>query len=158
MIRSKLCVKIVTGLFLVGAVSLLGSTLTYAADTCQIIRIEEGKGAGGTRIEIFPDKITVPVGTCTVWINWVANRDVHVSFRENAKQCVMSSGEATGFEELEIKPGESCYMSDKLPRGKTASVVWEKPGIFKYQLEAPRKSSQVGYSGDIIAEGVIEVK
>ena len=71
----------------------------------------------------------------------------------------MSSGEATGFEELEIKPGETCYISETLPRGKTASIVWNEPGIFKYQLEAPRKSTSLGgYSGDIIAQGVIEVK
>ena len=83
---------------------------------------------------------------------------MRVSFRENAKQCIMSSGASTGFEELEIKPGETCYISETLPRGKTASLVWTKPGIYKYSLEAPRKATLGGYSGDIMAEGVIEVK
>lgn len=157
--RRKLRFKTKTVLFLVSAVLLLGSSLAYAADTCQIIRIQEGKGAGGTRLEIFPEKITVPVGTCTVWINWVNDREVRVSFRENAKQCILSTDASSGFEELELKPGETCYISDTLPRGKTASLVWTKPSIYKYNLEAPGGSSSLaGYSGNIVAEGVIEVK
>jgi len=156
--RGKLRFKITAGLFLVSAVLLLGTGPTYAADMCQIIRIDEGKGAGGTRLEIFPEKLTVPVGTCTVWINWVTDREVRVSFRENAKACMLSTESSTGFEEMELKAGESCYISEKLARGKTASVVWSKPGIYKYNLEVPGSSSQEGYAGDIQAEGVIEVK
>jgi hypothetical protein len=154
----KLCFKTTAALFLVSAVLMLGNSLVYAADKCQIIRIQEGKGAGGTRLEISPERITVPVGTCTVWINWVMGREVRVSFRENAKQCIMSSEAATGFEELEIKPGETCYISETLPRGKTVSLVWTEPGSYKYSLEAPGSSTQEGYSGTVIAEGVIEVK
>ena len=155
----KLGFKTRAGLFLVSAALLLGSSLVYAADTCQMIRIQEGKGAGGTRIEIFPEKVTVPVGTCTVWINWVMDREVRVSFRENAKQCKLSADAATGFKELELESGESCYYSDKLSRGKTASITWAKPGTFKYQLESPGSKSQAeGYSGDILAEVVIKVE
>jgi len=153
----KLCFKTSPFFLLAIAILLWGISPTYAADQCQIIRIEEGKGAGGSRIEIFPEEITVPVGTCTVWINWVSDKDVRVSFRENAKACMLSTEASQGFKELDLKPGESCYISEKLPRGKTASLVWTKPGTYKYHLEAPR-SSQEGYSGDIIAEGVIEVK
>ena len=153
----KLRFKKTFGLFLVSAF-LLGSSLVYAEDMCQIIRIQEGKGAGGSRIEIFPEKITVSVGTCTVWINWINEKEVRVSFRENAKQCILSTEASTGFEELELKTGESCYISEKLPRGKTASLVWTKPGSYKYNLEAPGSSSQKGYIGKIMAEGVIEVK
>ena len=109
--------------------------------------------------EIIPEKITVAVGTCTVWINWVTGREVRVSFRENAKQCTLSTEASTGFDELELKSGESCYISETLPRGKTASLVWTKPGTYKYNLEALRKATTLGaYSGDIIAKGVIEVK
>jgi hypothetical protein len=156
--RRKLRIKIRAGLFLVSAVLFLGSSIVSAAEKCQIIRIQEGKGAGGTRLEIFPEKITVPVGTCTVWINWINDRDVRVSFRENAKQCILSTEASTGFEELGLTSGESCYISEKLPRGKTASLVWTKPGIYKYNLEYPGSTSQEGYFGNIMAEGVIEVK
>ena len=158
MSNKKLRFKTTAALLLVGAFLLFCGSLAYAGDRCQIIRVEEMKGAGQHRIDIFPSRITVPVGTCTVWINFMKAGDVHVSFRENAKQCIMSSGAATGFEELEIKPDETCYISEKLPRGKTASLVWTKPGIYKYTLEAPRKRAQVGYSGNTITEGVIEVK
>ncbi len=145
-------------LFLVSAVLLLGSSPVYAGDMCQIIRIDEGKGAGGSRLEIFPEKVTVPVGTCTVWINWVQTKEVRVSFREDAKVCMLSSEASQGFEEIELKPGESCYISEKLPRGKTASLVWTKPGIFKYHLEGEGSASTEGYSGKMLATGVIEVK
>jgi len=154
----KLGFKTTAALFLVSAALLLGSSLVYAADMCQIIRIQEGKGAGGTRLEIFPEKITVDVGTCTVWINWVTDRDVHVSFRENAKQCVLAADVSAGFKEVELKPGESCFYSEKLSRGKTASITWGDPGTFKYQLEAPGARTGEGYAGNILATGVITVK
>ena len=55
----KLGFKTTAVLFLLSAALLLGVALVYAADICQIIRIQEGKGAGGTRLEIFPKKVTV---------------------------------------------------------------------------------------------------
>jgi hypothetical protein len=142
--------------FLVCAVFLLGGSLVYAGDMCQIIRIDEGKGAGGTRLEIFPEKITVPVGTCTVWINRVPSRKVRVSFRENAKQCTVSTKAAAGF--VDLKEGESCYYSESLPRGKTASLYWTQPGVYKYHIEGADSKTGDGYSGKISTEGVIEVK
>ena len=156
----KFYLKIKTALFFVSAILLLGSSLVYAGEACQIIRIDEGKGPGGSRIEIMPSKITVPVGTCTVWINWIQGRDVRVSFREDAKQCMLSTDSPQGFEELKLKDNESCYISETLPRGKTASLHWTKPGTYKYVLEASGSKglASTGYSGDILAEGVIEVK
>ena len=152
------CFKSAAVLFLMSAVLFLGSSPLCAGDTCQIIRIDKGKGAGGTRLEIFPEKVTVPVGTCTVWINWVQTREVRVSFRENAKACMLATDASQGFEELELKPGESCYISEKLPRGKTASLVWNKPGTYKYSLEGEGSATGEGYSGMMLATGVIEVK
>jgi len=152
----KLRFKTTAILLLVGAALLLGGSLVYAADMCQIIRVKEGMG--GTRLEIFPEKITVPVGTCTVWINWVTDREIRIAFTENAKQCKLSTDAATGFKELDLKVGESCYYSGRLSRGKTASVVWKQPGTYKYQLEAGSRKSTGGFVGEITAEGVIEVK
>ena len=154
----RLCYKTKTAFVLVSTFLLFGASLVYATDSCQFIRIQEGKGAGGTRIEISPEKVTVPVGTCTVWINWDSDREIQVSFRENAKQCILSTKSSTGFEELNLKPGESCYISNKLPRGKTASLFWTKPGVYKYQLMAPAPIAKEGYVGKMIAEGIIEVK
>ena len=73
----KLSYKKSAVLFLVSALLILASSLVFAAaNRCQMIVIQEGKGAGGTRLEIFPEKVTVPVGTCTGWINWVNDRTV----------------------------------------------------------------------------------
>ena len=152
----KLRFKTTAILLLVGAALLLGGSLVYAADMCQIIRVKEGIGAGGTRLEIFPEKITVPVGTCTVWINWVTDREIRIAFTENAKQCKLSTDAATGFKDLDLKEGEACYYSERLGRGKTASVVWTQPGIYKYKLEAANPSE--GFAGAITVDGVIEVK
>jgi hypothetical protein len=154
----KLRFKTTAVLFLVSAALLLSSSLVYAADDCRIIRIQQDKGAGGTRIQIVPEKLTVPVGACTVWINRVMDREVRVGFKENAKQCKLSTDAASGFEKLDLDVGESCYYSERMPRGKTASVVWTQPGKFKYQLEAARRGTTEGFAGEIVAEGVIEVK
>jgi outer membrane protein OmpA-like peptidoglycan-associated protein len=83
--------------------------------------------------------------------------DLQVSFRENAKQCMVSTNEATGFSEMKLETGESCYISEKLPRGKTASLVWSTPGTYKYTLETPAMTGTSFYDGNIQAEGVIEV-
>jgi hypothetical protein len=156
-----LCFKTTVALLLVSAVLMLVSSPLQAADLCQVIRIEQEKGSGGTRLEIYPEKITVPVGTCTVWINWAAKQEVKVSFQENAKQCIISTEASTGFQELELKDGETCYVSESLPKGRTASLVWKKPGVYKYTLElgTPKMGGvHGGYTGIVKAQGVIEVK
>ena len=131
-----------------------------AAEMCQIIRIDQTKGGGADRIELFPEKITVPVGTCTVWINWIKDEEIHVSFRENAKQCILSTEAPSGFEEQKLKSGESCYISEKLSRGRSASLVWSKPGTYKYTLEYADKGSGAVLTGNVKRDaiGIIEVK
>jgi hypothetical protein len=129
------------------AVIMLAPGLVFA-ETCQLIRITEETGAGDTRIIINPEKITVPLRTCVVWINWVEMHGVSVSFRENAKQCVFATDASTGFE---MKAGESCYLTEHFPMGKTASMYFHKPGVFKYTLELEGKPN-------VTAEGVIEIK
>lgn len=142
-----------TVLFIALAILMLIGSLAHA-QMCQVIRIDQTKGGGSTRIEIAPEKITIPVGTCTVWINWVKNKEVQVSFRENAKHCILSSGSASGFQEMELKGGESCYISDTLPLGKSASLLWDKPGLFKYTLEFAGHDHNT--TGPVV--GIIEVK
>jgi hypothetical protein len=138
----------------------LGASMVYAGDTCQIIRIQRDRAGEGSRVLIFPEKVTVPVGTCTVWINFIKDGNVTVSFREDAKQCLVSTDEATatGFYEKELKTGESCYVTETMPMGKTASLYWTEPGVFKFTIESPKseKRSKV-YHGTMLAEGIIEV-
>ena len=145
-------------LFLLSSVLLLGTSTVYAEESCQLIQIRLEKAGGGSNIEIFPEAITVPVGTCTVWINFVRRQKVLVSFRDNVKQCIMATDPLTGFTEVKLKTGESCYLSETLPRGKTASLVWSKPGIYKYTLEVPATIGSVFDTTNVLAEGVIEVK
>ena len=155
----KLRFKTTAVLFLVCAALLFGSSLVYAEDKCHVIRIQKDIGAGITRIQIIPEKITVSVGACTVWINRVTDREVRIGFKENAKQCRLSTDAHTGFKELDLEAGESCYYSERMPRGKTASVVWTQPGIFKYQIEtSSTQTAGQGFVGEIVANGVIEVK
>jgi len=138
--------------FLVSAALILSSCMVYAADRCEIIRIRLDRAGGGSLVRIDPEKITVPTGTCTVWINFVGGRKVQVNFRENANQCILATEAATGFKKIKLDTGEECYASDALPIGKTASLVWVKSGIYKYTLETE------AYKREIIATGVIEVE
>jgi len=138
--------------FLVSTALILSSCMVYAADRCEIIRISLDRAGGGSLVRIDPEKITVPTGTCTVWINFVGDRKVQVNFRENANQCILATEAATGFKKIKLDTGEECYASDVLPIGKTASLVWVKSGIYKYTLETE------AYKREIIATGVIEVE
>jgi len=146
--------------FLVSAAFMLSTCMVYAGDSCQFIKIRKKGAGGGSSVEIFPEKITVPVGTCTVWINFIRGGKVNVSFREGAKQCILSTDAASGFDEIKLDTGESCYYSEALSLGKSASLYWTKPGIYKYTIEAPKgtATSTQNYSGNIIGKGVIEVK
>lgn len=145
-------------LFLLNAVLMLGISTVYAEDICQLIQIRLEQAGGSSNLKIFPEKITVPVGTCTVWINFVRPHEVQISFREDAKKCVMATDPSTGFKEVKLKTGEACYLSETLPRGKTASLVWTKPGIYKYTLEVPPSKGLEFDIKNVLAEGVIEVK
>jgi outer membrane protein OmpA-like peptidoglycan-associated protein len=145
-----------TVLFLLGTALLFSASMVYAGGSCKIIKIRKDLAGGGSSLIILPEKATVPVGTCTVWINFAKRSELKVSFRENAKQCILATNEQTGFQEIELKTGESCYDSEGLTYGKTASLTWATPGIYKYILEA-LATTGTEYAGKIQAEGVIEV-
>ena len=158
----KLRFEVIGALSIVCTFILLCNSISHA-QMCQVIRIDQTAGGISERIEIFPEKITVPVGTCTVWVNWIENEEVYVSFRENAEPCSLSTEAPSGFEELNLKSGETCYMSDKLSRGRSASLVWKKPGVYKYTLEYADQSSDASVTvttGSVkrAAVGIIEVK
>jgi hypothetical protein len=149
------CVILAGVLIVLCTVLFLGQSPVFS-EYCQIIRITEEKGGAGTRIEIHPQKITVSVDTCVVWLNWVTSDRVTVSFRENAKQCKLST-DATGFN---LAPGEECYYAEFLSMGRTASMYFKEPGVYKYHLEMPGKndSGSIGpIRTKIEAEGIIEV-
>lgn len=143
--------------FLVSATLMLSTCMVYAGDLCQVIELKDEVVAGVPSVQISPDKITVPVGTCTVWINFVRYAVVQVAFRENAKECVLSTEAATGFQEQQLKTPEVCNISNVLGRGQTASLLWSKPGIYKYTIETQVPKGKDSFE-NISVEGVIEVK
>lgn len=158
---NKVNVKLFGALLVTCAILLLGSS-AVSANMCQIIRLYAAQTGGSARVDIFPQRVTVPVGTCTVWINFINDTKVQVSFRENVKQCILSTEASAGFKEITLASGESCYISETLPRGKTASLVWKKPGVFKYTLELVGSKGMAepsaGNTGRVPVEGVIEVR
>ncbi len=128
-----------------------------AENMCQIITIGQTKSTSTQPLDINPEKVTVPVGTCTIWVNFVRDQAVTVSFRENAKACIASVDASTGFEGYELDAGESCYLSERLKHGKTSSIIWGTPGVYKYTIELLGTPYDVS-SGKKLAHGVIEVK
>jgi len=134
-------------LVMFSAVLFLGQGLVFA-ETCQIVTITSEKAGSADRIVITPDKITVPPDSCVVFMNWVRIDKVRVSFRENVKECKFTANANAGFG---LAVGEECYMTDYLARGKTASMYFANPGVYKYTLDMEGKPS-------VKTEGVIEVK
>lgn len=134
-------------LVLFGAVLFLAQGLVFA-ETCQIVSITSEKAGSADRIVITPDKITVPPDSCVVFMNWVRKNKVRVSFRDNVKECKFTSDSNVGFG---MAVGEECYLTDYLTRGKTASMYFANPGVYKYTLDMEGNPS-------VKTEGVIEVK
>jgi hypothetical protein len=99
--------------------------------------------------------MTVPKETCVVWVNWVSRERVRINFEKSGKSCIRSTESPSGFKEL-----EGCYLTEFLPRGKSASLVFKNPGAYKYQVEIPDKSkTRAGvYPGKIEVGGVINVE
>ena len=158
---SKLSFYSIGILLLVSVALLIWNTSAFAANMCQVIRLEPDKTVAGTKIGIMPERITVPKSTCIVWINWFQTGKVQVSFRENAKACMISAEAPVGFLEQELKEGQSCYTTRELSQGETASLYFRQPGVYKYTVEYIGQTT--GGAGDIIprqptSEGVIEVK
>ena len=154
----KKSIFLLTCVFLV-----MGSSIAFA-EKCQIIRVDDaskvykgtttsaGTSIEGIKLEVFPEKITVPVGTCTIWINWMDQGAINVSFTEDVKACVFS---ASGFIQKEIKAGEVCYLAESVGKGRTVSLTWEKPGVYNYTVEFVGPT--IGKKKPM-TEGVIEVK
>ncbi len=118
------------------------------AETCQIVKITAEKTGSVSRIVVTPDKITVPPDSCVVFMNWVRKDKVRVSFRDNVKECKLTADTSAGFG---LAVGEECYLTDYLTRGKTASMYFANPGVYKYTLDMEGQPS-------VKTEGVIEVK
>ena len=128
------------------------------AEECQLIQLNLEKAGAGSQINIAPKSITVPVGTCTVWVNFIKDNEVSVSFREKAKACQSSTESTKEFGLTELKPGESCFLSRPLALGSSTSLIWSQPGEYKYTIQYASKLPKGQILGDVLAEGVIVVE
>jgi hypothetical protein len=149
-------------LTVISVFALIGGT-AYAEQECRLIQISMQVEGAGSHFIISPQTLTVPVGSCTVWLNFFKKSDqqVTVSFRENAKACEASTVKSKEFGMFDLGNGQSCYLSRPLGLGQSSSLIWNKPGKYKYTIQYATKvpsgsSNQV--MGDVLGEGVIIVK
>lgn len=149
--------KISAGFILFCMIGLFFTTMALGS-TCRVITIGETKGIGTQTVATTPEKITVPVGTCTIWNNSVRDQSVTVSFREKAKPCEQVPGAPSGYF-LDMKGGkeEACYMTESMPYGKTAGITWDEPGVYKYTIELAGSKLDAS-KGKQLSHGIIEVK
>jgi hypothetical protein len=149
--------KISVGFILVCVMGFFFTTTAFGS-TCQVITIGQTKSTRTPAMDVIPEKITVPVGGCTVWNNSIRDQAVTVSFREKAKPCEQAAGAPAGFF-LDMKGGkeEACYMTEPMPHGKTTSITWDEPGVYKYTIEMAGTNPDVS-KGKKLAYGIIEVK
>jgi plastocyanin len=140
-----------------GFIALAVSTAVWAeTEVCQVIRIKQEKGAAGSRIEALPQAVKIPKGTCVIWVNWVPERQIRVTFKESAKACMRATDAPSGFKEV-----ENCYLSEFIPLGKTISLHFNEAGTYKYHIEVPdtTKSTPAGINpGKIEGTGEIHVE
>jgi hypothetical protein len=128
---------------------------TATAQHCQIIKIAKETHDDSSRIWLYPSEVTVPKGSCVIWMNWVEKEKVSITFQKDANTCIMATESPSGF-----TAAGGCYFTDFLCYGKTVSLHFKEPGTFTYQLEIPseKKGAEWGYHGKIIREGTIVVK
>ncbi len=95
-----------------------------AAEMCSIVTVRG-------RDNIEPKMLTVKKGDCVVWLNWTRNDDVLLKFKEGEK-CLRSTKAPVGFK-MDVPSG--CYMAGIMGYGQTASLVFQEPGTYNYEVE-----------------------
>ncbi len=145
-------------LMITSFVVFMGSPV-FAQGQCQVIRIDKSGGGAGAEAELSPKSATVSVGTCTVWVNFYRNMDVQVTFHDG-RACEEATVGASSFQIFNMPAGEVCYASKSLILGKSASLVWEKPGEYEYTITATSRQSTEAQEpiGPVMTEGVVIVK
>ena len=118
-----------------GVVSIFVATLLFypvvgAAEECYFVKVF-GEGAPAT-VRIEPDLLSISKGHCVVWINWARSIEVTVKFQEG-KRCADATKAPAGFRMDQM----NCYITDHIPLGGTASLMFSAEGTFDYEVEAP---------------------
>ncbi len=61
----------------------------------------------------------------------IKDNEITVSFRDNAKKCQASTEATKEFGLMDLKEGESCYLSQPLGLGGSSGLIWKEPGEYK---------------------------
>ncbi len=107
-------------------------------DKCFIVSLR-GDASGKTEqvISINPQYVTVPKGSCVVWINWVRGPEISTSFKEG-KICDDNTASPVGYR---LTPGTGCYVTDYLTEGGTSSLRFMETGDYKYDIFVKGKTA-----------------
>jgi hypothetical protein len=119
------------------AIFLLNAVAIEAAEECRVVQIS---GIGSpVSIRIDPETLSVSKGTCVVWINWARAVEVKVMFREGQK-CAAATKAPAGFR----MDAMNCLVTDYIPLGGTASLMFAEEGAYDYEVGAAFATPQRG--------------
>ena len=144
-ITGIVCALVIGGLL--GNTSILMAADKDTGKRCQIVRLLSNAG-------IDPPVLKINKGDCVVWLNQSWGWDFKIVFKEG-KKCQDMTKAPVGFK----MNWKSCYVTDYLDYGRTASLLFDQPGTFDYQIEvtAPTPGVEITKAG-FQKFGTIEVK
>ena len=116
-------------LILVMAIFMANPRSIKAAEDCRIVKISGIGSPVSVRIE--PETLSIPKGTCVVWVNWARATEVKIKFKDGNK-CVDATQSPVGFR----MDAMNCYVTDHVPLGATSSLMFNKEGTFDYEVGA----------------------
>ena len=129
-------VVVIAGLFAITA--LITCQGQAQADESRIIRIyaeSSGMGGGVQGLRVEPKNLWVRPGTTLIWNNWARN-NISINFKEGTT-CDLATQSKAGFI-LDTKT--SCVVTNQdIPNGGTASMMFNKPGRFDYEIKVAGK-------------------
>ena len=108
-----------------------------AAEECRVVQISGVGSPVSVRIE--PETLSISKDTCVVWINWARAVEVKLMFREGQK-CAAATKAPTGFR----MDAMNCLVTDYIPLGGTASLMFAEEGAYDYEVGAASATPQRG--------------
>jgi hypothetical protein len=123
--------------FLLTGMIILVNPVKVGAQNCFPVKIWD-------RDRIEPLNLSVNTGDCVVWINFPqspmgrgvdygkSSSEVLISFIEPKECAIDEITTSTGFK---MKEANSCFEAGWLRPGETSSLVFKKPGTYKYDIQ-----------------------
>jgi len=128
--RTKMWLAVVgVVFFLITVIFLENPAPVGAEELCNPVTIRYRKN-------MPPLNTTINKGDCVVWVNFShsidtpGEYDVLLSFTEG-KQCLLATKAPVGFK----MDDKDCFAGGFLSYGETASMVFVKPGTYKYDIQ-----------------------